>query len=216
MKRILQILCVCIYLSAFIIPGYMYFIVNHAGNQLVSSRTIAGGMLILFRLFGLYAFVLVWSQLMLGALKIPLQRLFGSRILKLHLFLGPFTLLFAFTHYMLFTIGNLLTGLGPFEAISSYLGPSVLYGYLGLTAFYLMVLTVISAMLRSRPFVKIYWRKIHYTNYVIFLFAFVHSFFIGTEVQSQPLHSLYYFFAISYLIAVGYQWGYKRILKNNI
>lgn len=213
MKRALKYFLICLYLLIFIVPGYIYFVVNQTGESLFASDiNIQSRMLILFRLFGLYAFVLVWSQVVLSTLRKPLQQLFGSRIIKMHIFLGTFTLLFALTHYSLFTVANLLNGLDPIKGIAIYLGPYVIYGYLGVLAFYLMVLTVVSGLLRAMPFMEHYWRKIHYLNYVIFILAFIHSFYLGTEVQHPAMKILYYFFGLSYIVAASYKWIYKRLL----
>jgi DMSO/TMAO reductase YedYZ heme-binding membrane subunit len=214
MRPLIKISILLLYCLAFIIPGATYFTTGQAIESLTRSGSeLSSQLLILFRLFGLYAFVLTWSQVMLSTLRIPLQKLFGSRIVKMHIFLGTFTLLFALTHYLMFTVANLLVGIGPLRAISEYLGPYTLYGYLGLTAFYLMVLTVASGLLRAHPFMQNHWRKIHYLNYLIFIFVFIHSFFIGSDTQTPHMKLLYIFFGGTYVIGVFYKWGYKRILK---
>lgn len=223
MKRFLQGILIGIAVLAFIAPGYTYFVINHDGSSLlfVPQTDFATKLLVIFRLFGLYAFVLVWLQVMLGTLRIPLTHLFGTNMLQVHTTSGIFTLIFALTHPLLFYLGNLLSkpSVLPLEALSNYLGPSAIYGYFGVVAISLMILTVSAGLLRTRPFIQKYWRLIHYGNYIIFILAFFHSFLIGTDTRTQPLHTFYYFFAATYIGAVIYKWGYKRIyfsIRNNL
>lgn len=149
---------------------------------------------------------------MLGALRIPLTTLFGPKILRMHIFFGIFTLLFATLHPLFFYIAFLMSGSKDsiVLAIGSYFGfiTSQWYGYVGPVTWTIMFVTATTAYFRKKPFFVNHWRKIHLLNYAVFCFAFIHSFITGTELQFAAMKLLYLFFLLSFLVAISY----KRIL----
>ncbi len=104
MKPILRFVLLLVYLVVFFVPGYTFFAKSSGTTEILTSgqADLSIKLFTIFRLFGLYAFTLVWSQIMLGAFRLPLTRLYGARVLKLHMALGIFTLLFASFHPILF------------------------------------------------------------------------------------------------------------------
>lgn len=217
---LLKILIPTIFFIVFLIPGYTYFIVNSDETSLLFSSNLdsTSKAYILFRLFGLYAFTLIWSQTILGPFMNPLRRLYGAVVLKIHRVEGVFAFTFAILHPLLFYTAYLSSpnNRGVLFALEDYLGKNLLiYGMLGQLALFLMACTVISALLAR--YIRV-WRTIHFLNYLIFILVFVHSFKIGSDVRTELLQSLYLFFAITFLLAFSYRVLYKRLffrLKNS-
>lgn len=216
MKQFFKISLLLVYLIIFCIPAYTFFVVSPANFSLLVDRATipVDRLFIVFRLCGLYAFTLIWSQIILGTLRIPLTKIYGSRILKVHMTLGLFTLLFTILHPLFFYMAHLLQHTSPFEAMDQYLGPSAdFYGDLGVIAIGILFITVCTAQFRTHPLLKKYWRLIHYANYLIFILVFLHSYNIGSEVHLQPLRSLYTFFGITFLGASIYKLSQLNYIK---
>lgn len=208
MKRLLQVLILLLFIASFIIPGYTFFFVSNTQQVLFGEGIdTATKLYTVFRLFGLYAFTMVWNQVMLGTFRLPLTKLFGTNILKLHMTTGLFTLLFATLHPLFFYTAQMLSGqpLNLLDPFTDYLGPLAIYGWLGEAAFFIMILTVTTAKLRTKSFLQKHWRKIHFLNYIIFILVFLHSFNIGAEVSLQPLQTLYLFFGITFLAGITFR-----------
>lgn len=215
MKRVLQLPVILVYTVALLIPGYTFFIATPGNLQALFSQSSTNVFFTLFRLFGLYAFVFVWVQVMLGSFMPLFIGIFGSKALKFHISQGIFVLLFAFLHPIIFYLASFLaTPEIPFwDALAHYFGVTglPLYPYLGPVALTLMVITVITAKLRARPLLRKHWRIIHFLNYLVFLFSFLHSYNVGSDVHTQPLQGLYIFFGVTFLLGFFYRFGYKRI-----
>lgn len=216
MTRFLKLFLPLIFLIVFLIPGYTFFVINQNSTQVLfqDSVDLSVRLLTLFRLFGLYAFTLVWGQIILGPFLRPLMGLYGARILQLHQIEGLLALILATLHPLLFYLGYLFSSpaIPPIQALQNYLGPDLLFfGYLGVSAYLLLLATVLSASLRNHPFFIKKWPYIHLLNYAVFVLVFVHSFKIGTEVRLDPLRILYLFYGITFVAAVIYKIGYRRI-----
>lgn len=219
MKEILKIFLLLIFVIVFIIPGYTFFLVNPEPVQTLFSTSgfSSARIYILFRFFGLYAFTLIWAQLVIGPFMSPLARIFGAQIIRWHRIQGVFALVFATIHPLLFYTAFLLgsSSASLFSALPNYLGEGLLiYGLMGIIAWTLMVTTVITALLRNRPWMVKYWHYIHLLNYLVFILVFVHSYNIGSDVRLQPLQTLYTFFAITFTASLVYRVGYRRIYIN--
>jgi DMSO/TMAO reductase YedYZ heme-binding membrane subunit len=199
MTNLIKILLPIIYLIAFLIPGYTYF----QNNQEIT-----------FRLFGLYALTFIWGQLIMGPFMDPLTKLYGPRVFYYHRLEGVFALSFATLHPLLFYFFGGPGGGDLIKGISNYFGdnPVTIYGYLGPIAWSLMVTTVTTALLMNNSFVKRFWHQIHLLNYGVFALAMLHSFNVGSDVQTQPLRSLYLVYLITFLAAFSYRVIYRRFI----
>lgn len=217
MRSILKFLIPFIFAVVFIIPGYTFFVINKDSTSVLFSSNPSSSEFLytLFRLFGLYGFTFVWGQIVLGPFMLPLRGLFGSGILKVHRIEGIFALTFSILHPLIFYLAFLNTPKhgAIYTALYDYFGGSSLtiYGYLGPIALNLMIVTVVTALLANTNWFINKWRYFHFLNYVIFILVFIHSFKIGTEVALNPLKTLYLFFAITFLAAVGYRILYRRV-----
>lgn len=181
-----------VYVIALLLPGIAFFSLR-GGLSFLDGVTLKQGQILIFPLFGLYAFTLVWAQLMLGTSMDLLRRVF-TWIEGFHRKEGVFAFLFATTHPTL-----LLLAYGPTEYLAhTFVRPEqALFVYLGQFQLFLIFITVTTALLRKwRPIRRI-WRYIHWANYVVFISAWIHSWFLGTDVRQTNLRYVWIFFAIT-------------------
>lgn len=205
MKSILKIILGSVFLIIFLIPGYTFFVVNQGTLSDLYS---------VFRLFGLYGFTLIWGQIILGPFMPLLRRLFGPLALTLHIAEGIFAIVFATLHPILLGLAYFLATKDLFfwNALANYLpGELYIYGLFGVAAWVLLICTVTTALLRTKPWFINKWRYIHLLNYLVFILVFLHSYNIGSDVRSEPLNTLYGVFGLTFVASVLYRIVYKRI-----
>jgi len=196
MNYLSVIIFFAIYLAVAVIPGYVFF----------STRAGTSDFPI-FPLFGLYAFFLVWAQIMIGTNMGVLRRTLGLPwMLTFHMWEGGIAFLFALLH-PLFAYLALGGPLGVFKAYQGN-GLYILLGYLAIT---LMTVTVLTALLRKVAWLRDRWHTIHYANYVIFLLAWIHSFNIGSDVQSTGLRYLWMFYGVTTFASFAARMWRKKI-----
>lgn len=206
-KWVLFLCCLII----FCVPGYTFFVVNTSTTNSLSQSgaSVSNQLFVLFRLFGLYALTLLWLQLMLGSFRPLLQRLYGANALKMHTRLGTFTFLFSILHPLFFYGAYRLSTIEYpwWNPIGHYFGFTnyQYYGWLGQIALYLLIITALTAIFRSKPLFRRYWRLIHYGNYLVFLLALGHSYPVGTEAQLAPMKYLYWFFGLTFVAGFLYR-----------
>ncbi len=180
------------WLAIMAIPGYVFFSVR-GGVSFLSGLDFRTLRLSLFPLVGLYAFFLVWAQVMLGA-NMPHLRRAIPWIEKFHRAEGVFALLFALTHPIL-----LATGLGLETYLKiGFVDPCYkIFVLLGDLQLFLIILTAGTALLMKHPWLKRRWRYIHYANYAVFAMVWTHSWFLGSDVRTTGLKYLWFFLAIT-------------------
>ncbi len=185
-----------VYIAVLVLPGYIFFSLR-GGLSFLEGTTLQQGQLLIFPLFGLYAFTLVWAQLMLGTSMDLLRRVFPW-VEGFHRKQGVFVLLLALTHPTL-----LLLAYGPAEYLAhSFVAPEqALFVYLGQFQLFLIVLTVSAGLLRKWRPIRRSWRYIHWANYLVFISAWIHSWFLGTDVQPTALRYLWIFFGITAIVS---------------
>ncbi len=152
-----------------------------------------------FPLAGLVAFTLVWSQTIIGANLWWLRSVFPG-VVRFHRTQGPFALLFALLHPLLLFLGVGLASYLSREYVPKTLAPFVWIGYVQLL---LLVLTAGTAMLRRLAFVRGFWRRLHCANYAVFALAWIHSWFLGTDVQPTALRYVWIFFAATAALSIA-------------
>jgi DMSO/TMAO reductase YedYZ heme-binding membrane subunit len=199
------------FLLVLTIPAFTYFVTNRAGDVLFGADIPTEvRFYTLFRLFGLYAFTFLWGQLMVGPFMKPLSRLYGQNWLPFHRLQGLLALLLAVLHPLILYVAFVVwTGsFNWFEAVLSYT-PQVTWVWLGETALLLMALTITTALLMRRPWLRRKWHWIHLLNYVVFGLVWVHSFLLGSEAHTFPMSWLYPFFGITVIVAMAYRRLYQ-------
>lgn len=169
-----------------------------------------------FRLFGLYAFTLILVQVTFCSFREPLRGILGpAQWQDFHHNAGKFAFILVLSHPTTLLLYSYLShdfSLYKSIVLFSYGNPLV---SLGPVALYLLVIVLITAfffqtrMWGSLPL----WRRLHTLNYLIFIFAFAHSFTIGTDVAAR-LHSLWLFYA--FLFALGLLYRVKVFLSGKL
>lgn len=181
-----------LYLALFFIPGWV-FLRERGGLVVLSGVDTKTAEQFLFPLFGLYAFFFVWAQLMIGSNIAALRRRWRW-IERFHRIEGVFALLFAVMHPLLLVFS---IGIGAYlrkEFVHPSLAPYVLIGQIQLV---LIILTAGTALLMKIPWLKTRWHIIHHFNYLVFALAWIHSWFLGSDVQPTPLRYFWFAFAIT-------------------
>ncbi|OGY24698.1 MAG: hypothetical protein A2Y57_00485 [Candidatus Woykebacteria bacterium RBG_13_40_7b] len=212
-KSLLRIIILGLYLILFLIPGFILIFFRDGWGFLTSgSAELAAYTFV--RLFGLYTFTLAFFQILIGAFFIDLGKIFGPKtVLLFHRIEGIFVLTLAFTHPFFYLLYNWLQvkNLSILQnLVPNYIGSeSERLISFGLTALYLLIVTVITAYFRNSPILIRNWRKIHYLNYLIFFLAFFHSFLLGTDTQTLPLKAFWVVYLGLGLVA----FLYRRFLK---
>lgn len=192
------------YLIASFLPVYSFFALR-GGLSAIPTTNLRALSYFLFPLCGLYAFTLLWLQVLVGSSMAPLTRLFPT-IRKIHKRHGIYALVFACLHPLLLLVGIGFNNYITFSYISRLLLIFVLLGYVQLLILFTVVITALlmySRLLRGKR-----WRYIHFLTYAAFVLAWIHSWVLGTDVQATPLRYLWLFAAATVLVSVG--WRFKR------
>lgn len=176
---------------------YAYF-VHRVGLAIIPRRTFETIAAYYFPLVGLIAFFLVWTQIMLGSMRQRWQRLFPG-IVRWHRRIGIFVLLFALLHPLL-----LLSGVGWNTFFrQAYATPAlVAWIWIGEIQLLFLIVTTLTALAARARWLQRRWRAVHLLNYAVFCLVWLHSWFLGTDVQQTSLRWLWYFFAGTFLVAV--------------
>lgn len=194
----LRTLAIVTGLIALAMPTAVFF-AGHHGQTIGQSANVKEFSQHLFPLLGLYAFTLVWMQIMLGSL-MPLWRKYWPRAVTFHRRLGVFALVFAVLHPLFLFIG---VGWTAYWARSFVLPNLVIYVWLGYLQLILIVTTASTALLMRRPWLRTRWRTIHILNYVVFYSVLLHSLALGHDLQtSAALRGLWYVYGLTVTIAL--------------
>lgn len=153
------------------------------------------------RAVALIAIVMVFWQIVLGSNMHRWIERYGAWVFKFHLTEGAIAYTLIFLHPLSFLLFNYIAT-KVFDPFYVYTGFCVLcqtrtelfYSF-GRAAFWMVSAAVLAAKLRTLPWWREYWRKIHILNYLVFIFVVVHSFFVGTDSHSFPF-ILFYFVSV--------------------
>jgi len=194
----LRVLLPLVFAAALVIPALAFFS-NRGGTGFLAGLDLPTFSILMFPLVGLYAFTLLWVQFMLGSSLYPLRAVFPW-IETFHRTEGVFVLLFALLHPTLVLLGvGSLAEYFKTDFVADALVPWVWVGEVQLT---LLCITVATAILRKTKRLRTRWHYIHYANYIVFGLAWLHSWNLGTDVQSS-LAWLWYCYGATALISAG-------------
>jgi methionine sulfoxide reductase heme-binding subunit len=202
-KLLLRYILIFGYLYLLFIPGYIFF-VSRPGLPLNNAT--------LYPLLGLYAFTLVALQVIIGANMRRLRPIFGPKLLQFHRYQGIFALLFALIHpFMVMSAFGAHKVIVSRDFLPEASRPHVV---LGMLAGDLMIITVLTAVAawKLQKFSSS-WRIIHFANYGVFILAWIHSWFIGSDISTTPLKYVWLFYlaawAVSLALRIGNPWETK-------
>lgn len=197
MKVILRWLLPLTAVVVFVLPIWIFFDAR-GGLGFVNGLDFQNASLALFPVVGLTAFTLLWMQLMVGSLMPWLKKLFRG-IERFHRTQGVFVFLFALGHP-----GFLVVGIGIQAYLSRSFVSSTLVPYLllGQIAIILLSLSVLAALMRKVAWVKRWWRLIHLLNYVTFIFVWLHSWNLGSDIRGSVLEYIWIAYGLTFVFAL--------------
>lgn len=195
---VLRVIIVLIWLILAVIPAAVFFSTRGglAFLQGDSFQELARG---LFPLFGLYAFFLIWTQIMVGSNMGWLRRLFPG-VLTWHRTEGLVAFVFAMIHPLLLVVGE---GLDRYFSYSFVAPDKRIYVWLGYVQLILLTVAVLSALLRRQRWWARHWRKVHILNYVVFALVVIHSWNLGSDTRGTLFTYVIYFFVVTYLVSLA-------------
>lgn len=182
-------------------------------NLTVSTKSDV--LFLIHRALGLFAFSLIFLQIILGSSRALLSKIFvPSAILKTHMSLGKFAFVLSLLHPTLlfatyFTQHNLNLVTAYFHGITFF------YYLLGVFALILLIVSLTAAIFRF--VIGSRWIYLHRINYLIFWLIFFHSIRLGEDTQTDLAKAMY----LVYGTTVGaltlrkiYIWlTYKKLLR---
>lgn len=197
-RRLTRLLLTIGFLGILAVPVIAFF-ANRGGLAFLAEADFRTVNLLLFPLVGLMAFTLVWLQVMMGSTMDVLRKWF-PKLVQFHRRQGIVALVFALTHPTM-----ILVGYGPAMYYSyGFVAPHLkLFVWLGYLQLFLLVVTAGSALLLRWKWFRTRWRRLHYLNYAVFVSVWVHSWFLGSDIQGASLRSLWYFFGVSAVTATA-------------
>ena len=171
-------------------------ILNGFSFELLKHPTIAINFF--QRVTGLVAFSLIFSQVVIGSNMSKLIEKLGAWVFKFHVVEGIFTYLLVLTHPLLAVLFNwkLKGTIDPFYVFTDFCilcktNLELFYTF-GRVSFWLITIAVAAGLLRTQPWLRKNWKKFHYLNYLVFFLIAIHSWFVGSDVQSKPF--VYFFY----------------------
>ncbi len=201
----INIIFIFLYTLLLLIPGYTLFQDGEAD----------GTISLFLRLTGLYAFVLIFIQIMLGAFMDFARRIFGPRILNFHMTQGLVAYGLILAHPTLFLLNTVLAGVpNPLILLlPRFTTAYETYLSFGKVGFVLLTAAVFAARFRNTQFLQKHWRKFHILNYIAFWLIFVHSFNIGSDAKTPPFSWLYPVMAVLVVLSIFYRRIYIPFVK---
>lgn len=185
-----------VYLVILIALGYVFF-QNRGGVGFLVGADFKTAASLIFPLFGLYAFTLFWTQLIIGPNAILFRKIL-TKITIFHHRQGIFIFILAALHPTLILI---VYGLMQYLGYKFLPRQLAIYAFLGTLALGLLILTVATAILSRVSFFRAKWRTIHFLNYIIFALVWIHSWNLGSDIKSTNLKYLWIFFGVTIVIS---------------
>ncbi|MFZ2190320.1 MAG: ferric reductase-like transmembrane domain-containing protein [Candidatus Magasanikiibacteriota bacterium] len=129
---------------------------------------------------------------------------------RIHQWIGIFMILslvghvvaLAFDKFVIFSIAELLI---PFA--SDY---KPILVALGIISFYFFIILISTSLFVIQTKYKL-WRKIHYLSFPMFVGAFIHSIYLGTDSHTLPMLILYWSTGIILIMFVVYRMVYSHL-----
>jgi predicted ferric reductase len=167
-------------------------VLQNTGINLILSKHVVL-INVLQRIIGLWAFTLLFCQIILGFFMTRLVEKLGGWIYNFHVFEGITAYTLIILHPVFFMALNYFFGKGldPFYIFTDFcvLCSTRLEFYysLGRISFWLLTAGVFAGLFRTiSPFLRFNWKKFHVLNYVAFFLIWLHSFWIGTDIGTFP------------------------------
>jgi predicted ferric reductase len=185
-RRAVQAVLICLSIATVTIPP---LVVAASGTATISATWTA------LRIIALYALTVLFLNIMTGAFRPVLARIFKPRALyKIHNSTGVAGFTLALTHGVLVIVYGLWPGF-------SKLGPVALY-----------ILAATTFTILFRKFLKRSWRIIHRLNYAVFVVALIHAFQVGSELRDGAFLKTILFIYTA-LVAAGFVYRLQEMIR---
>lgn len=185
---------------------------QNLGNPAVLTYTF-------LRLSGLYAFFLIFLQILWGAFMPFWKTIFDDRAVVWHEKMGVLAYILIFVHPVFFFISAYLaSGLSValgliLPGFSTDYDLHLTYGKIGFT---LISLSVAAAYFRHLPFFNRYWLAFHLLNYVSFWFIFLHSRSVGSDTHTFPLNFLHPLMGAVVAASIAYRLAPRLMRRKHV
>ncbi|WP_129596787.1 ferric reductase-like transmembrane domain-containing protein [Methanohalophilus profundi] len=137
------------------------------------------------RAAGLFAYYFIFLAILSSEYMKQMKKVFGQGFIRIHHYLARLGISLMLLHPIAFAFEK--------QSISVFF--PVFYPFIeflelaGRPAFYLIIIAVAAGVYRKHFIRK--WKKIHYLNYPAFLLIFIHSWLIGTDLNSAIMQLLW-------------------------
>lgn len=160
------------------------------------------------KLLGLVGFVLLLFQYVLSSKIKWIEHGIGLDVLfRVHKKVGLIALILITAHPILFFISEKLQG---------YETPMSVLKVLGVITLLLLLGAAGAALLYGLLSLKYEtWKGIHKIAYAIFVLAFIHSFFIGSDLQRWPMRIVWVILAILFIGTLAYKLQQRLYMRRN-
>ncbi len=161
------------------------------------------------RLFALTGFVFIFVQYLLSSRITLIERGIGlDRLFMVHRICGKSALILVFIHpLLLFTGSRLLNNEFHFFTPLKIAGETTLF---------LLCLAAGAALIYKQINVKYEtWKDVHKIIYLVFPLAFIHSFFIDSDVRSTAVLKIFWLFLLCFYVMVLLYKARMRIIIRN-
>ncbi|MEK7517905.1 MAG: ferredoxin reductase family protein [Patescibacteria group bacterium] len=190
----------------------LFFLIG--GVLTLMSRTSGLSFYSLGQIFGTLSLTGLTLQLCMGSRIKVLEKGVGlDKILRLHSVNARLTLLFIVLHPTFMFGPAILQG----ESYKTILASFTFFHWLGIFALLLIIMTILLTIYQNRLKLNYeHWKIIHKTAYLIIVFGFIHSFFVGPDIATlSPLFYWWIFLAILAILAILYRYGIRHWLLRN-
>lgn len=148
----------------------------------------------LTRVFGLVSFIFLFVTIILGELRLLSFVKADFKLFKYHIPISIFTMFLVLLHFISAVFDKFMWGKN--LVFSDYLGFSFSDKWLtllslGMIAFYLLILVGMTSMRKSIIFMGFKrWKLVHFFSYVSFIFAYIHTVNLGTDIKTSAISFL--------------------------
>ena len=186
----------------------------------ITDRTMVAN--VAQRLIGLWAYTLLFVQIILGTFMTRWIEKFGAWVFKFHVFEGLLIYALIFLHPLTFTFFYYFIGKG-FDPFYTFVDVCVIckkdleFSYnFGRISFWLITVAVLTGLFRAAtPFLRMHWHKFHILNYVAFFTVYYHSLRLGSDVGTFPFSVIHTPAALIILGIVLFKL-YSHLKKGNL
>jgi predicted ferric reductase len=199
-----------LFVYGFLILFFAASVLKNVFSAISLSKTYSLSLVVLNslqRLSGVVLLLLLFVQIIIGAYRPKLSSILGSWVMNFHIWQGRAIYALVLVHTFSLLLFNFLAekGFNPFYVFIDLClickPKTELFYSFGRFGFWILTLTVLAALLRSKPWWKENWRYFHYLNYPLFFLISLHAFFLGSDFSPKSGY-LFYFLCLFFLIVL--------------